>query len=110
MKTNLATIRNMRGLSQQALADMISKDKATISRAESLSDGTTMKIYKACAIALDVTLEDLFCDLRTDVEMEIVKIFREASEPRKAFLKDLLLVAETHAAAMPQGKKPTDPL
>ena len=102
---NLTQIRNLRGLSQQALADMIGKDKATISRAESLSDGTTMKIYKACAKALGVTLYDLFADSRSAAEAELVRAFRNIPAERHEQLLGLIRLAESQPLASSQSEK-----
>ena len=91
---NMTRIRNMRGLSQQALADMIGKDKATISRAEAQFDGTTLGVYKLCAVALGVTLADIFSDDRSKIELELVQAFRRIPAVRHHQILGLLQVAE----------------
>ena len=93
---NLTRLRNLRGLSQQALADMIGRDKATISRAESMFDGTTLGVYKACADALKVTLADIFSDSRSEIETELIVAFRGIPPERHAQLLGLLKLAESH--------------
>lgn len=100
---NLARIRNLRGLSQQALADMIGKDKATISRAEKLFGGTTIKIYMLCAEALGVTIYDLFSEQRDEAEREIVTAYRNARPEVRELLVRMVKQAEIQPASFPQS-------
>lgn len=105
---NLAAIRNMRGLSQRALGEMIGKDAATINRAEKLHKSATLLTYSKCAEALGVTLTDLFKDERSAIEMELVRVFRRIPKEKYQELLGLLRLAESHDPASNSKAPGTD--
>lgn len=57
---NLAHIRELRGLSQQQLADRIGANQATISKIESGAGNPTLSMINRIAKALDVEPNQLF--------------------------------------------------
>lgn len=67
--TNLETIRRNRDLQQQELADLAKVPQATISRVES-GKGTTLKSALKIARALDLSVEEVFCDVNLDDEAD----------------------------------------
>lgn len=79
---NLTRIREARGLSQRALADMIGMDAATVNRAEKMHHSAKLATYIMCAEALGVTLADIFGDDRSAIEAELVKAFRQVPPER----------------------------
>ena len=60
LKNNLKSIRAEKGLSQQALADMIGVSRNTISSIEVGQFTPTAKLALVLCIALDKKFEDLF--------------------------------------------------
>lgn len=85
---NIATIRRLRGLNQEQLAEMAGISQAQISRAEKGDDGVTLGKLKAIAAALRVPLEDLFVE-RTRMEAEIVQIYRRLPADRQMLWLEL---------------------
>ncbi len=55
----LATLRKQRGLTQEALADLIGITKTQIYRYESTNSQPTLDVIKRLAIALSVTTDEL---------------------------------------------------
>ncbi len=60
LKNNLKEIRKNRGLSQQALADMVGVSRNTISSIETGQYCPTAKLALIICIALDMSFEELF--------------------------------------------------
>lgn len=100
---NLARIRKARGLSQSDLADMIGKDTATISRAESMSKTAKLETYQLCADALDVTLSDIFCEDIAPIERELLAAFRAFPEAQRGPFVGLIDMAKARAQASGQS-------
>lgn len=99
---NISTIRNMRGLNQEQLADLAGISQAQISRAEAGDDGVTLGKFKAIAEALQVPLADLFQD-RTRTEAEMVAMYRRLPADQQAVWMDLSRTfASAHSAAPKQ--------
>ena len=85
---NIDTIRRMRGLNQEQLAELSGTSQAQIARAEKGDSGVTLGKLKAIAAALQVPLEDLFLD-RTRVEADIVQMFRRLPDSQKTVWLEL---------------------
>lgn len=100
---NLARIRKARGLSQGDLADMIGKDTATISRAESMSKTAKLETYQLCADALGITLADIFCDDIAPIEKELLAAFRAFPESQRGAFVGLIEMAKARAQASGQS-------
>lgn len=60
LKNRLKKIRKDRGLSQQALADMVGVSRNTISSIERLEFTPSAKLAYILAFALDLKFEDIF--------------------------------------------------
>lgn len=101
-RMNLARIRKARGLSQTDLADMIGRDTATVSRAETMSKTAKLETYHLCAKALGVTLADLFCDDLAPVERELLAAFRAVPEEHRGVFAGLIDMAKDRAQASGQ--------
>lgn len=97
----LKELRDLRGLTQRDLAEMIGMDAATVNRAEKMADSAKLATYLKCAEALGVTLQDIFSDDYSPVERDLVKLFRGASpETREHFVG--LLRAQQRDTQSPQ--------
>ena len=91
----LAAIREAKGLRQEDLAEMIGRDKSTISRAENMSKTAKLETYQACADALGVPLIALFASSLD--EAALLTAFSQADDRAKQFL----LGTAKQAAALP---------
>lgn len=96
---NLTKIREARGLSQRALADMIGMDAATVNRAEKMHHTAKLATYILCAEALGVTLSDIFGDDRTAIEQELLRAFRRVPAERHDELLALVRLVRAEGAA-----------
>jgi transcriptional regulator with XRE-family HTH domain len=95
---NLARIRNLRGLSQRALADMIGVDPSTVHRTEVMHDSAKLSTYQACADALDISLADLFTDDLAPVDREFLRLFRSIPPEKHDALRAALALAQVQPA------------
>lgn len=91
---NLTRLRKARGLSLDALGEMIGKDASTVQRAEKMHQSAKLETYKLCAEALDVTLADIFSDELSPVERALVKAFRNTPEERRGIWGELAKLAK----------------
>lgn len=85
---NLRAIREGRGLSQSALADMAGVKQATISRIEKGVNNPSLQVAQDIAEALGVNVVELFG--LPELERQLLERFREASPQRRAALLALL--------------------
>lgn len=93
---NLARIRELRGLTQRDLAEMIGMNAATVQRAEVGASSAKLETYKKCAAALNVTLSDIFCDDMEPIERELIAVFRQIPESNHGHLLGLLKLAQSN--------------
>jgi transcriptional regulator with XRE-family HTH domain len=98
---NIVTLRRMRGLNQEQLAEMAGISQGHVSRAEAGDDGVTLGKLKAIAAALKVPLEDLFQD-RTQTEAEIVQMYRTLKPEQQQVWLEL---SRTFSSSQPQGQQ-----
>lgn len=98
----LAHFRNLRGLAQRDLGEMIGMNASTIQRAEAMDDSAKLRTYRLCATALGITLADLFTDDRTITEIALLKVFRRIPVERHDELIRLLEIAAKPAPATGQ--------
>ncbi|WP_322890014.1 MULTISPECIES: helix-turn-helix transcriptional regulator [unclassified Yoonia] len=91
---NLARIRELRGLTQRELGEMVGLSAATIQRAEVGAATAKLETYKKCAEALKVSLSDIFSEDMTPVERELIQIFRQIPASKHAQLLGLLELAQ----------------
>lgn len=96
---HLARIRELRGLNQRQLGEMIGRDQSTIQRAETGHPSAKLATYVACAEALGVTLADLFAADMTPIERQLVTIFRSVPPEKHAQLLQVLELAATLPAS-----------
>ena len=88
LNKNIKYLRNIKGLSQQGLADKVGVDRSTISRIENSEIETTIDNALKIARVLGVELQDLIgCDLTNENNM-MPKQFTE--EEKKEALKQVL--------------------
>jgi len=108
---NLSHFRELRGLSQRELADMLGVSQPTIQRAEAEAPSAKLGTYKKCATILGITLADIFCD-RSALEGQIVDLFRNIPDHKHPRLIDLLEIAQDppseSAAEANQAEIPPD--
>ena len=93
---NLGIIRKARTLSQDDLAAMTGLSKATISRAESMDSTAKLATYIKYAEALGITLSDIFCDDRTTLEVEFLRVFRGFAPEDHDHLLAMMQLARSH--------------
>lgn len=86
---NIARLRALRGLNQEELADLVGIKQPTLSRAENGNDGTTLRIYRSIAAALNVPLADLFLDDRAADEISLIDLYRALPEDRKQLWREM---------------------
>jgi len=86
--TNLEAIRRNRDLQQQELADLAKVPQATISRVES-GKGTTLKSALKIARALDLSVEEVFGDVKLDDGQTPIPGSIAAVSPRAAEAGDV---------------------
>ena len=94
---NLARIRKAKGLSLEALGEMIGMDPSTVHRAEKMHPTAKLETYRRCAEALGVTLSDLFCAPLSPVEQELIDAFRAVPEDRRGIFRELVSLAKAPA-------------
>lgn len=92
---NLARIRELRGLNQRQLAEMVGVDQSTIQRAETAHPSAKLATYKRCADALRVSLSDIFADDRSAIELELLSVFRNVPADRREALIAALRLAQS---------------
>lgn len=91
---NLTRLRKARGLTLDALGDMIGMDAATVQRAEKMHPSAKLATYRLCADALGVSLADLFADDLSPVERELLAAFRAVPEDRRGVFQELVALAK----------------
>lgn len=79
---SIETLRQSKGLNQIDLSEMTGISQSTLSRAENLDDGTTLRTMRAIAKALGVGLKDLFDD-RPEAEQRLLEVFRQLPQDRQ---------------------------
>lgn len=94
---NLTRIREAKGLTQRALAEMIGMDAATVNRAEKMHHTAKLATYALCAQALDVTLADIFADDRSALEAELLAAFRRVPSSRHEELLAMIRLVRAEA-------------
>lgn len=90
---NLARYRDLKGLSQYELADLIGVSQPTIQRAEAEDSSAKLGTYKRCAEVLGITLSDIFSD-RTEVEDRFLQLLREVPEQKLDQIMGLIELAK----------------
>jgi transcriptional regulator with XRE-family HTH domain len=93
---NLAKLRNLRGLKQDQLAELIGVTQPTIHRAEAMDKSAKLSTYIACADALGVTLAEIFADDRDPVEQQVLQAVRRLGPVGQRRALALLELAEAH--------------
>ncbi|WP_299734698.1 helix-turn-helix transcriptional regulator [uncultured Roseobacter sp.] len=68
---NLAAFRDLRGLNQQELAELIGVNQSTIQRAEAEHPSAKLITYKKCAAALGITLDQVFGPARSEIQQRL---------------------------------------
>lgn len=79
---SIETLRQSKGLNQVELSEITGISQSTLSRAENLDDGTTLRTMRAIANALGVELKDLFDD-RPEAERKLLDAFRQLPQDRQ---------------------------
>lgn len=102
MHMHLKRLRELRGLNQDDLADMIGLTKSTVSRAESMHHTAKLATYRKCAEALGVSLADLFCDDLSPVERELLAVFRSTPASQRHVFAALIAQAKARDPASDQ--------
>ncbi|WP_274655651.1 helix-turn-helix transcriptional regulator [Halocynthiibacter sp. C4] len=91
---NLSHYRELRGLNQRELAELINVSQPTIQRAETEDPSAKLGTYKACAEALGVTLSQIFSD-RSEVEDQVLTLFKSIPEAKRDEIFTILRLART---------------
>jgi len=93
--TNVAYYRKLRRLSQEQLAEKVGVKQPHISRIEKGDDGPPLRLFKDIAMALGVSLSDLFSDEMTAAEVMILEAYRSGSDEARRLLHALALDAKS---------------
>lgn len=101
---NLSRYRELKGLSQRELADMLGVSQPTIQRAEAEAPTAKLGTYKRCADVLGVTLADIFSD-RDAMEDRLLEAFRRI--PRRKH-DQLMAILEVAQDLSPEGAPETN--
>ena len=92
----IRNVRDIRGLSQEKLAERARINNSFLSQVERGRKAPSLKTLNSIALALDVTLGQLFGDeemtISTLVEQEVAALLAAAPSDRKKDLIDLLRV------------------
>lgn len=96
---NLSRLRELRGLNQRQLGEMIGRDQSTIQRAETGHASAKLSTYQACADALGVSLAAIFADDLSPIEMEMIRVFRSVPPAKRDRLVQLMELAADPPAA-----------
>lgn len=94
MNMNLARLREIRGLTQRELAEIIGMSAATVQRAEVGEPSAKLETYKKCAAALGVTLGDIFSDDLSPIERDMLAVFRRIPPQQHDHILGLLRLAQ----------------
>ena len=79
---NLARYRELRGLSQEDLAEVLGVSQPTIHRAETESASAKLSTYKRCADVLGVSVADIFSE-RTSFEDAVLTALQSIAPSRE---------------------------
>lgn len=80
MENNIRVIRQAKGLSQQALADLAGLSRLTVTYAEKGTNEPTIDTGAKIAKALNVSFEDLFFNQNVHVDIHGLTNDKEVSE------------------------------
>jgi transcriptional regulator with XRE-family HTH domain len=105
----LKELRELRGLTQRDLAEMIGMDAATVNRAEKMAHTAKLATYRKCASALGVSLADIFTEDFSPLERDLVQLFRGASQETREHLVGLLRVQQGGTGSLPEDTPPAQP-
>ena len=93
----IAKIRKAKGLTQVELASIAGIEQASVSRAERGFEGTTLRIIKAIADALEVSPSQLLSDEREVAEERLIQAYRNLSPDHQAgWMQLALALTESH--------------
>lgn len=96
---NLAYYRDLKGLSQQQLGEMIGRGQSTIQRAEASAPSAKLITFIKCAEVLGIKLSQIFDD-RSVIESELVKIFLDSDQKERDRISRIVL-AVLHESETP---------
>lgn len=85
---------------------MIGMNAATVQRAEVGAPSAKLETYKKCALALKVSLSDIFCDDMSVIERELIAVFRQIPASRQDYLLGLMKVAQADVQQANQENAP----
>ncbi len=95
---NLAKYRDIRGWTQKDLADVVGLNQSTIQRAEAEHPSAKLSTYKRCASALDITLDQVFGEMRSELEERVLAILAKQPVERHPEILALLDIARGRAS------------
>ena len=104
---SIETLRNLKGWTQEDLAEKAGISQASMSRAEAYEDGVTLRMFRAIAKALDdAPLSDLFATDRTAQEAALLRAYRDLPPDRRAGWDDIVrgVLSQTEQSAQSQAR------
>lgn len=103
----LARLRQLRGLSQRDLAEMIKVNASTVHRAEISHPSAKLQTFQKCADALGITLADIFAADLSPVQRDVVALLDQLDPDRQGQLFQMILLASGLAASTDQVNDPS---
>lgn len=98
---NLRLYRELRGLTQSQLADIIGVNQSTVARAEAEHPTVKLSTYKSCARALNVTLADIFAQDRGQFVASLIPILERIPSEMHHEIEQILRRIESLRNAKP---------
>lgn len=92
---NLAALRDLRGLTQQQLAEMVGLNQSTIQRAEREHPSAKLVTFRVCADALGVSMSQIFGNAHSELHQELYKVLEGVPKERIPEVKALLKLVST---------------
>lgn len=99
---NLRALRQIRGLTQKELAELIGVDQSTIQRAEAMHPSAKLATYLACAEALETTLSEIFSEDSDTLAAALIHRIRSLDDEAQRRAIAILDIAESRTPTDPQ--------
>lgn len=92
--TTISRLRKAKNWTQQDLAEIAGMEQSTVSKAERMAPGVSIRSYTLIADALEVPLAQLFFDELSDAELVLLQAFRRLPRDRQLGWIDMAKAAD----------------